>query len=69
MLSFTAIFPSKTENIQDTVSEERRLEGKVDFKTYKNYFRAGAHWSVIIFLILVNIAAQVCKEICFGVCP
>ncbi|KAI4581545.1 hypothetical protein MJG53_009988 [Ovis ammon polii x Ovis aries] len=49
----------KTENIQDTLSEERRLEGKVGFKTYKNYFRAGAHWSVIIFLILVNIAAQV----------
>ncbi|XP_043748473.1 ATP-binding cassette sub-family C member 4-like [Cervus elaphus] len=48
-----------TENIQDTLSEERRLEGKVGFKTYKNYFRAGAHWSVIIFLILVSIAAQV----------
>ncbi|XP_061290380.1 ATP-binding cassette sub-family C member 4-like [Bos javanicus] len=48
-----------TENIQHTLSEERRLEGKVGFKTYKNYFRAGAHWSVIIFLILVNIAAQV----------
>uniref|UniRef100_A0AAA9TFS8 Multidrug resistance-associated protein 4 n=1 Tax=Bos taurus TaxID=9913 RepID=A0AAA9TFS8_BOVIN len=56
-----------TENIQHTLSEERRLEGKVGFKTYKNYFRAGAHWSVIIFLILVNIAAQVSKEICFGV--
>ena len=69
MLSFTAIFPSETENIQDTVSEERRLEGKVDFKTYKNYFRAGAHCSVIIFLILVSITAQVSKEICLGVCP
>ena len=69
ILSFTAIFPSKTENIQETLSEERRLEGKVGFKTYKNYFRAGAHWSVIIFLILVNIATQVSKEICFWCVP
>ncbi|OWK00794.1 hypothetical protein Celaphus_00016765, partial [Cervus elaphus hippelaphus] len=35
------------------------LEGKVGFKTYENYFTAGADWPVIIFLILVNIAAQV----------
>ena len=36
------------------------------FKTYKNYFTAGADWSVIIFLILVNIAAQVRKGVYFG---
>ncbi|XP_057388585.1 ATP-binding cassette sub-family C member 4 isoform X6 [Balaenoptera acutorostrata] len=48
-----------TENIQVTLSEESRLEGKVGFKAYKNYFTAGAHWCIIIFLIPVNIAAQV----------
>ena len=40
----------------------------MDFKTYANYFTAGAHWSVIIFLILVNIAAQVRKGVYFGLC-
>ncbi|KAB0345156.1 hypothetical protein FD754_022082 [Muntiacus muntjak] len=48
-----------TENIQVTVPLEDQPKGKVYFKTYANYFTAGAHWSVIIFLILVNIAAQV----------
>ena len=45
------------------------MEGKVGFKTYKNYFTAGAGWSVILFIILINIAAQVCKGIYFGLCP
>ncbi|KAB0372647.1 hypothetical protein FD755_015400, partial [Muntiacus reevesi] len=49
----------ETENIQVILPLEDHLEGKVGFKTYKNYFTAGADWSVIIFLILVNIAAQV----------
>ena len=44
------------------------MEGKVGFKTYKNYFTAGADWSVIIFLILVNIVAQVRKGVYFGWC-
>ncbi|XP_065758454.1 ATP-binding cassette sub-family C member 4-like [Muntiacus reevesi] len=48
-----------TENIQVTLPLEDHLEGKVGFKTYKNYFTAGANWPVIILLILVNIAAQV----------
>ncbi|XP_043334224.1 ATP-binding cassette sub-family C member 4-like [Cervus canadensis] len=48
-----------TENIQVTLPLEDHLEGKVGFKTYENYFTAGADWPVIIFLILVNIAAQV----------
>ncbi|XP_036105461.1 multidrug resistance-associated protein 4 isoform X10 [Molossus molossus] len=48
-----------TENVQVTVSEESRSAGKVGFKAYKNYFTAGAHWVVIILLILVNIVAQV----------
>ncbi|XP_060989196.1 ATP-binding cassette sub-family C member 4-like [Dama dama] len=48
-----------TENIQVTLPLENHLEGKVGFKTYKNYFTVHADWSVIIFLILVNIAAQV----------
>ncbi|CAN0562508.1 unnamed protein product [Rangifer tarandus platyrhynchus] len=49
----------KTESIQVTLPLEDHLEGKVGFKTYENYFTAGADWPVIIFLILVNIAAQV----------
>ncbi|XP_065758083.1 ATP-binding cassette sub-family C member 4-like [Muntiacus reevesi] len=48
-----------TENIQVTLPLEDHLEGKVGFKTYENYFTAGADWPVIIFLILVNITAQV----------
>ncbi|KAG5204287.1 hypothetical protein JEQ12_002263 [Ovis aries] len=58
-LNYAAPEDQDTENIQVTLPLEDHLEGKVGFKTYKNYFTAGAHWSVIIFLILVNIAAQV----------
>lgn len=47
---------------------EDRLVGRVGFKSYENYFTAGAHW-FIIFLILVNMAAQVNKNICFDLCP
>ncbi|KAI4581555.1 hypothetical protein MJG53_009998 [Ovis ammon polii x Ovis aries] len=49
----------ETENIQVTLPLDDYLEGKVGFKTYKNYFTAGAAWPVITFLILVNITAQV----------
>ncbi|XP_061266628.1 ATP-binding cassette sub-family C member 4-like isoform X8 [Bos javanicus] len=49
----------ESENIQVTLPLEDHLGGKVGFKTYKNYFTGGADWLVIIFLILVNIAAQV----------
>ncbi|KAI4565332.1 hypothetical protein MJT46_009675 [Ovis ammon polii x Ovis aries] len=49
----------ESENIQVTLPPQDHLKGKVGFKTYKNYFTAGADWRVIIFLILVNIAAQV----------
>ncbi|XDA80103.1 hypothetical protein R6Z07F_010097 [Ovis aries] len=48
-----------TENIQVTLPLEDYLEGKVGFKTYKNYFTAGVTWPVVTFLILVNITAQV----------
>ena len=64
--SLTAIFPFQTENIQVTLPLEDYLEGKVGFKTYKNYFTASAGWPVITFLILVNIAAQVRKGVYFG---
>ena len=67
--SLTAIFPFQTENIQVTLPLEDRLVGRVGFKSYENYFTAGAHWFIIIFLILMNIAAQVNKDIYFGVCP
>ncbi|XP_060989138.1 ATP-binding cassette sub-family C member 4-like isoform X2 [Dama dama] len=58
-LKDTAQEDQETENIQVTLPLEDHLEGKVGFKTYKNYFTGRADWSVIIFLILVNIAAQV----------
>lgn len=61
-------FPPQTENIQVTLTEERRSEGNVGFKAYKNYFIAGTHWLIIIFLILLNIMAQVNKNICFILC-
>ncbi|XP_060989327.1 ATP-binding cassette sub-family C member 4-like [Dama dama] len=48
-----------TENMQVMLSLEGRSEGKVGFKTYENYYTAGTHWFIIIFLILVNITAQV----------
>ncbi|KAM9049321.1 LOW QUALITY PROTEIN: ATP-binding cassette sub-family C member 4-like [Megaptera novaeangliae] len=48
-----------TENIQVTLALESCSEGRVHFKTYVNYFTSDAHWLIIIFLILVNIAAQV----------
>ncbi|XP_043747923.1 ATP-binding cassette sub-family C member 4-like isoform X4 [Cervus elaphus] len=48
-----------TENISVTLPLEDHVEGKVGFKTYNDYFTAGTHWFIIIFLILVNIAAQV----------
>ena len=67
-MSLTAIFPSQTENIEVTLPLEDRLEGKVGIKTYNDYFTAGAQWFILIFLILVNIAAQVNKDIYFGVC-
>ena len=61
-------FPFQSENIQVTLPLEDHLEGKVGFKTYKNYFTASAGWPVVTFLILVNIAAQVCKGVYFGLC-
>ncbi|XP_027391668.1 multidrug resistance-associated protein 4-like [Bos indicus x Bos taurus] len=48
-----------TENIQVTLPLEGCLVGRVGFKTYENYFTAGVHWFIIIYLILVNIGAQV----------
>ncbi|XP_046310887.1 ATP-binding cassette sub-family C member 4 isoform X3 [Marmota monax] len=48
-----------TENAQAVQPEESRSEGKIGFKAYKNYFTAGASWFIIIFLILLNMAAQV----------
>uniref|UniRef100_G5E701 Multidrug resistance-associated protein 4 n=1 Tax=Loxodonta africana TaxID=9785 RepID=G5E701_LOXAF len=48
-----------TEDVQAPLPEESRSEGKVGLKAYKNYFAAGAHWLVIIFLILLNAAALV----------
>ncbi|DAA23787.1 TPA: ATP-binding cassette protein C4-like [Bos taurus] len=48
-----------TENIQAIPSLESCSIGMVGFKIYKNCFRAGAHWFIIVFLILINVAAQV----------
>lgn len=68
-LTFPQSHGERAENIQVTLPLEGRLVGKVGFKTYKNYFIAGAHQFIIIFLILVNIAAQVNMDIYFGLCP
>ena len=57
------------ENIHVILPLEDRLVGRVGFKSYENYVTAGAHWFIIIFLILVNIAAQVNKNIYFGFVP
>nr|KAF6427059.1 ATP binding cassette subfamily C member 4 [Rousettus aegyptiacus] len=46
-------------NMQVTLTKESRSEGKVGIKAYKNYFTAGAHWLMLIFILLVNITAQV----------
>lgn len=51
------------------MSEESRSEGKVGLKAYKNYLIAGAHWLAIVFLILLNIIAQVNKGIYFVLWP
>ena len=67
ILSLIAIFPSQTENIQAIPSLESSSIGMVGFKIYKNCFRAGAHWFIIVFLILINVAAQV-NNIYFGLC-
>ena len=69
ILSLTAVFPSQTENIEVTLPLEDRLEGKVGIKTYSDYVTADTQWFSLIFLILVNITAQVNKDIYFGVCP
>ncbi|OWK00969.1 hypothetical protein Celaphus_00016743, partial [Cervus elaphus hippelaphus] len=47
------------ENIQVAQSQESCLKGNIGFETYKDYFTDETHWSVITFLTLVNIAAQV----------
>ena len=62
-------FPSQTEDILVILPLEDYSKRQVGCKTCKNYFTAGAHWFIIIFLILMNIAAQVNKDIYFGVCP
>lgn len=63
-LCLPAPLPSQTENIQAALPEESRLEGKIGLKAYKNYFAAGASWFFIIFLILLNIGAQVHNGVC-----
>ena len=66
---FYCCSPSQAETIQVTFPLEGRSVGRVGSKSYENYFTAGDHWFIIIFLILVNIAAQVNKNIYFGLCP
>ena len=51
------------------MSEESRSEGKVGLKAYRNYLTAGAHWLGIVFLILLNVIAQVNKGIYFVLWP
>uniref|UniRef100_A0A4X2MBL1 Multidrug resistance-associated protein 4 n=1 Tax=Vombatus ursinus TaxID=29139 RepID=A0A4X2MBL1_VOMUR len=48
-----------TEDTPVVLPEENRSEGTIDFKSYRNYFAAGANFFVIVLLILLNILAQV----------
>ncbi|XP_020821464.1 LOW QUALITY PROTEIN: ATP-binding cassette sub-family C member 4 [Phascolarctos cinereus] len=48
-----------TEDIPVVLPEENRSEGKIGFKSYRNYFAAGANCFVIVLLVLLNILAQV----------
>lgn len=64
ILSLTTFFPSRIKNMQVTLTEESRSEGKVGIKAYKSYFTAGAHWFILIFLLLVTVLAQVNTDTC-----
>ena len=68
-MSLPASFPSQGENVQVTLTEESRSEGKIGLKAYRNYFTAGANWVIIIVLILVNVSAQVNRDLCFVLRP
>ncbi|XP_044525283.1 ATP-binding cassette sub-family C member 4 [Gracilinanus agilis] len=48
-----------TEAVPVGVSEESRSEGHIGFKSYRNYFAAGANCFIIVLLILLNFLAQV----------
>ncbi|XP_072478211.1 ATP-binding cassette sub-family C member 4 isoform X1 [Notamacropus eugenii] len=48
-----------TEDVPVALPEESRSAGTIGFKTYRNYFAAGANCFVIVLLILLNILAQV----------
>ncbi|XP_031814417.1 multidrug resistance-associated protein 4 [Sarcophilus harrisii] len=51
--------PLATEDIPVALPEEHRTEGTISFKSYRNYFAAGASCFIIVLLILLNILAQV----------
>ncbi|XP_074155461.1 LOW QUALITY PROTEIN: ATP-binding cassette sub-family C member 4 [Sminthopsis crassicaudata] len=51
--------PLATEDIPVALPEEHRTEGTISFKSYRNYFAAGANCFIIVLLVLLNILAQV----------
>ncbi|XP_068923442.1 ATP-binding cassette sub-family C member 4 isoform X2 [Petaurus breviceps papuanus] len=48
-----------TEDLPVALPEENRSEGTIGFKSYWNYFTAGANCFFIVFLLLLNILTQV----------
>lgn len=46
------------EHVQ-TMVEETRSEGTIGLRMYWKYFRAGANVVMLIFLVLLNLLAQV----------
>lgn len=46
------------EHVQ-TMVEETRIEGTIGLRVYWKYFRAGANAVMLIFLVLLNLLAQV----------
>ncbi|XP_078513731.1 ATP-binding cassette sub-family C member 4 [Lissotriton helveticus] len=49
----------QTEPVLTAFPEEARSKGKIGFKLYKKYFKAGASHLMIVILLLLNVLAQV----------
>lgn len=59
------MFSEQAETVQ-TVPEESRAEGNIGLKLYVQYLRSGASVAVLLVVLFINIAAQVCGETQLG---
>ncbi|KAJ1116094.1 hypothetical protein NDU88_004313 [Pleurodeles waltl] len=48
-----------TEPVLTAFPEETRSKGKIGFKLYRKYFKAGANYLMIFILLLLNVLAQI----------